>query len=689
MAKQKLFTKSAFKQALTCQTALYYYYKNNEYANQDTEDDFLQSLAEGGFQVGEISKVYFGIDADHDIEALDYDTSLAQTAEFFKQDKVNIAEAAFKWENCFVRTDIMVKDGTDIKLIEVKAKSWNEAEDSFTSPKDPNTVNGSIMEYVYDVAFQKYVVCNALKELYPDVNYKVTAYLMLADKSKVADIDGINQKFIITEDAKGRKRAVRAEGAEELANHTHVVTPFDVDELCDRIIAGETGEQTALMMASFKDFVKMTSEAFVKQERIPMPLGAKCFSCPYHVTAKDDPGMKDGYLECWKEQGHLTDEDFSRPMVKDLWGMFIKRGDMIDNGKYFLSDLEPEDIKPASTDKPGLSHSDRKWLQIGMWTDNDEILKPYREEIEGDTYLAKDELRDRMESWTYPLHMIDFETTAVALPFYKGMSPYEQVAFQFSHHIIRKNADGTYEIEHAGQYINTKKGYFPNFDFVRELKHQLEVDNGTIFRYSAHENTILRKIHEQLSKSMEPDRQELMDWIDTITTRKEGRMKIAGPRNMEDLFEVVKSFYYYKSMKGSNSIKAVLPAVLNSSKYIQDRYSKKIYGSEIKSCTFTPEEAIAWISFAEDGVTVENPYKHLPPVGSYINVDDAEINYDADDEDMTVANGGAALTAYSKLQFSDAVASDALTKALLRYCELDTMAMVFIWEYFYHEIYMK
>lgn len=32
------------------------------------------------------------------------------------------------------------------------------------------------------------------------------------------------------------------------------------------------------------------------------------------------------------------------------------------------------------------------------------------------------------------------------------------------------------------------------------------------------------------------------------------------------------------------------------------------------------------------------------------------------------------------------VATDALSKALLRYCELDTMSMVFIWEYFNHEI---
>ena len=43
--KQKLFTKSAFKIAINCQTQLYYSYKRVEYANQELEDDFLQSLA--------------------------------------------------------------------------------------------------------------------------------------------------------------------------------------------------------------------------------------------------------------------------------------------------------------------------------------------------------------------------------------------------------------------------------------------------------------------------------------------------------------------------------------------------------------------------------------------------------------------------------------------------------------------
>ncbi|MGD9927302.1 MAG: hypothetical protein AB7S66_07085 [Sphaerochaeta sp.] len=51
----------------------------------------------------------------------------------------------------------------------------------------------------------------------------------------------------------------------------------------------------------------------------------------------------------------------------------------------------------------------------------------------------------------------------------------------------------------------------------------------------------------------------------------------------------------------------------------------------------------------------------------------------SDDE---LREGGAALTAYARMQFeemSDYERSE-IQKALLKYCELDTMAMVMIWE---------
>ena len=91
---ERLFTKSAFKQALFCPASLYYYYDREHYANQMNEDDFLQALAEGGQQAGDLAKVYYDVKADADIKTLDYDSALKHTRELFKREEVKIAATA-------------------------------------------------------------------------------------------------------------------------------------------------------------------------------------------------------------------------------------------------------------------------------------------------------------------------------------------------------------------------------------------------------------------------------------------------------------------------------------------------------------------------------------------------------------------------------------------------------------------
>ena len=122
-----------------------------------------------------------------------------------------------------------------------------------------------------------------------------------------------------------------------------------------------------------------------------------------------------------------------------------------------------------------------------------------------------------MDSFTYPLHFIDFETSMVAIPFNKGRRPYEQTAFQFSHHILDRNGN----ISHAGQFISTNQGEFPNQNFLRALKKELENDEGTIFHYAAHENAVLNQIYVQLSNDTtiaKGEKEELKSFIRSITT---------------------------------------------------------------------------------------------------------------------------------------------------------------------------
>jgi hypothetical protein len=382
-----------------------------------------------------------------------------------------------------------------------------------------------------------------------------------------------------------------------------VVQSFDVDEICNHIINGSYEEQKDLDFMEgigFKAFVEKMADHYCHHIKTDCSIGSKCFSCPFHKKQNDDSVLLDGYRECWKEKANFKDDDFSKPLIKDLSGLYIgkKRDELVKDGKFFIESLTKDDLK-ESTHKThdGLDHYERKWLQIGVATGNEEILESYRCDMDGDVYLDVEGIKNEMATWNFPLHFIDFETSAVALPFYEGMRPYEQIAFQFSHHRVDLNEDGSYRITHAGQFINTEKGHFPNFDFIRALKAELDQDEGTIFRYSNHENTILREIHRQLDARNEPDKKELQDFIDSITHYEEGKVKYVGDRDMVDLADVVLKYYFHPIMKGSYSIKVVLPAVQNSSDFIKEKYSKPVYGTpDMPSANLSePKEIVAGV----------------------------------------------------------------------------------------------
>ena len=175
--------------------------------------------------------------------------------------------------------------------------------------------------------------------------------------------------------------------------------------------------------------------------------------------------------------------------------------------------------------------------------------------------------------------------------------------------------------------------------------------DGTIFRFAAHENSVLCQIHEQLKKSGEKDKEELMNLIKWITKKKtkEKSKEIIlweGDRNIVDLLEVVKCCYYSLYAKESNSIKAILPAILNSSSYLQKKYSQPIYGTE-KMISKNYYD-LTWIKM-ENGL-VQNPYKLLEPV--FNREEDMKLDDLLMDDDSEVNDGGAAMAVYDKMQFT-------------------------------------
>lgn len=641
-------TKSKFKLAFECPTKLYYVDKP-EYANQTTEDEFLKALAEGGYQIGALSQCYYpeGILIKEDNNKL----AVATTQKMLLEDSVTLFEAAIEYQHYFVRADILVKHQNHLKLIEVKAKSLDKNTRNKIETKD-GTINSMWKPYIADIAFQKWVLQNA----YPD--YRISSYLMLIDKGSICPTDGLNQKFLLEKDKSGKASVKIADTltAEDLS--VPLLKEMNVDDLIEKIWM-ERDDNGVDFRNQFMEF----SENYFSDKKFPAVPKKECAKCQFRTTNEDEVhGLKSGFKECWREALNYTESDFRDATVLDLWAYSYKEA-CFKSGLIKLKDFEESDFNFKKKDRPGLSQSERQWLQVEKVKNTDNTI-----------WMDQQGLKDEISSWIYPLHFIDFETAMMPIPFKKGMHPYQGVAFQFSQHTI----DAQGNVQHSGEYLNAKPGIDPSIEFVRALKNELEQDEGTIFRYSSHENTYLNFILRQLEEMPEPpqDKEALCAFIKLITkSTGSSKEKWEGTRCMVDLWELVKSFYYDPLTNGSNSIKKVLPTIIQRSKFLQNKYSKPIYGAigGIPSKNFTNQQ---WIVF--DNNEIKDPYLLLAPINKEVPDEKIELLFEGDE----LNQGGAATIAYAKLQhmrMSD-FERDALQKGLLKYCELDTLAMVMIVE---------
>ncbi|HAT8773716.1 TPA: DUF2779 domain-containing protein [Legionella pneumophila] len=632
--------------ALECPTKLWYYDRPDEYTNKLDEDSFLKALAEGGAQVEALARCYFSdgisIETSSTKEALD------KTQKLIQRDSVTLFEASFQHQNYFLRADILQKRPGHIKIIEVKAKSISKKDEAKMTTKK-GTVSSEWRSYIADIAFQKWV----LEQLYPA--FTISSYLMLVDKDAICPTDGLNQKFLVQKDRNGKAIVSLNAPITEEDLMIKILREVNVDYHIE-LLWTEINDKGQTVEDHFHHFSKI----YFNGQKFPPIAKKECGDCQFNTNVSDK--LLSGFRECWCEALGYKEADFNDPTILNLW-------DCRDKPKYFkqglikLKDIDETEFKTTEPDKSGISRTQRQWLQIEKVKTQDHSI-----------WIDKENLKAEIDSWQYPLHFIDFETAMLPIPFNKGAHPYQGIAFQFSHHILNEKG----QVAHVGQYLNSEPGVDPSIEFVRHLKKELENDDGTIFRYSNHENTYLNFILEQLEHMIEPpdDKEDLCVFIRSITkSPSDSKVKWEGPRCMVDILELVKRFYYDPLTNGANSIKQVFPAILNRSDFLQEKYNQPIYGAVngIQSHNFMNQR---WI--VEENGIIKDPYHLLPPINKEISDEDAVFLFDSED----LKEGGAATIAYAKLQFTNMsdFEREELRNALLRYCELDTLAMVMIIE---------
>ena len=665
----KLFTKSAFNHAVKCPMRAYYYRNSKEYAYHYEGPD---GIAEVGDQFGALACVYEDIPNENIIQRGGANPieaqakSIADTLKLLREENVDIGEAAFATDKYLVYVDILHKRGDELKIIEVKSKCIGANESLFGKK---GNLSSDYLEKILDVTFQKYVIQQFIKTHSGFSNLKVHASLMLANSDAVCDVDSLSSLLQIKFLEGGHCEIECAPDIrEKLQGKNRIDRIIDVDAISDKIIADENQNFAKKHFGGcFVKFVEKAADMYVnnRMDYCNCRFSAQCFKCPFYADEgqKDFKGnvLQNGRAECF--QNLFGVDIVGKALINETKGGIgngglpasLKKGAWLKKRKFLLSDIDENEYVPSENATPEafqkrtkLSDDDLRYLHVHSTKTG--CNEP--------TFL-KAAAKVEMSKWNYPLHFIDFETYQGAVPLFKGNHPNEGIAYQFSHHIAYE--DGTYK--HAGEYISLEPGKFPNFEFIRELKRQLEKDDGDIFRYDIHENNILNAIRVQLIESSESDKDNLVCFIESITHPVVGRKYPfkAGKRDMLDLKEIAQKYFYHPSMGSSNSIKQVMPAILQSDPYFREKY-----GDDME------------------------PYHNLPSLEEFaagVNKDEFPADFDDSDvwnADKQINKGGISKLDYVLLQAGrfNKLHTEAIRRASLEYCKLDTLSMVRIWEYF-------
>jgi hypothetical protein len=137
----------------------------------------------------------------------------------------------------------------------------------------------------------------------------------------------------------------------------------------------------------------------------------------------------------------------------------------------------------------------------------------------------------------YPLYFLDFETIGPAFPIYDGSRPYQQLVFQYSLHVQETSNS---ELEHREYLADPSQD--PRIGFIEQLIHDCGT-SGDILVYN-----------------IGFERGKLNDLIDVFPEYSNELRRIVN-RLKDLMIPFQQKWYYTPEMRGSYSIKSVLPAL--------------------------------------------------------------------------------------------------------------------------------
>ena len=179
---------------------------------------------------------------------------------------------------------------------------------------------------------------------------------------------------------------------------------------------------------------------------------------------------------------------------------------------------------------------------------NNTLLNPsqvlqVQSEVQGTIQIDKNKIKDFKNNLSYPLYFLDFETFGPTVPKYNGSRPYQQLVFQYSLHIQDSLNPELIHREYLGNPDED-----PRIGFIEQLIKDCG-NSGDILVYN-----------------IGFERGKLHDLIEVFPQYYDELRKIID-RLKDLMIPFQQKWYYTPEMKGSYSIKHILPALVPELSY--------------------------------------------------------------------------------------------------------------------------
>jgi len=184
---------------------------------------------------------------------------------------------------------------------------------------------------------------------------------------------------------------------------------------------------------------------------------------------------------------------------------------------------------------------------------NAKHLKIHAATISGEVILESEAI-SQIQALLYPRYYLDFETIGFAVPIWAGTRPYMQLPFQWSCHI--EQADGS--ISHK-EFLDLS-GNDPREMFAKSLVEAVGTQGPVIVYSAGFEGARIKELAVVFP--------ELSSQLLAIVDR------------FFDLLPVARNHYYHPDMKGSWSIKDILPTIAPELNYANLEVSDGLMAQE-------------------------------------------------------------------------------------------------------------